>query len=819
MGKTPPPPKSQTADYFFCRNTKCSFHAMFLLKDKPKEMVQGAPCPVCKEGKLEVVELETTAPVTPAASTEPATGILLPVPPYGGFTLTFGDNDETQTWEQVTGHPEPRHQNARYVAELQRDLMRLGFYSHGREAGSDKAGDFTLSVMSGVLDLKRHLSEVYGFPISEDMEAVKKAADAGAGPIYYRKMKNPAIAFNRTVTWTNGVTGMRKAIDAWAKLWAESQKPGKAKTMEEVEALEAERVQLAADLAALKARRQKMRTDVDLAQNTTLPGVKRKLVMLKAEVKTAADPEALKKEITDLETRIKQIETEITTINSDITKQKQQIDQIEQKLNGLPGKIKVAKDRIKKRDEAYSAMVELAGRILTQSKESTELIQQLAHRPPTHFNVKLSGPPTDYQGDRANAISAVKKVLKDDGAAAALPARAAEIEKGWTEAKVPAPSDWADFKTKLGAIRASLTEYLTAADDPATERSKLYDGYRQELREFAKVDAATARMIRQMVWTGQLAGRAVFWLPMDEEISRIEPGKAEETMKALVDELGVANTVAGGKKVVRKSGNSPIQLLDFIFIHESGGQHSKRFGGRDYVTIGIDWANTGDKSMFKENITNPERWSFSRGWGLTQKTFFDGPMKMRDANGKMRDYEMHAGIPYVPTGDTTRPLPEAISSARANMSSGVSLYLQTFNYSQQKRDCTYKQPYDCAKCARNFAAVPRGSMKGGKFVPERKDSSILFDDAKTDFERVKKEGHGTIAMRMKDGDKVRDLVNRGEYKVDGYDGSSSAPEAVRTEFPCSWVTSVLRYAGSGEQAYLYGLEAVWTVAGKPAPPA
>lgn len=819
MGKTPPPPKSQTADYFFCRNTKCSFHAMFLLKDKPKEMVQGAPCPVCKEGKLEVVELETTAPVTPTASTEPATGILLPVPPYGGFTLTFGDNDETQTWEQVTGHPEPRHQNARYVAELQRDLMRLGFYSHGREAGSDKAGDFTLSVMSGVLDLKRHLSEVYGFPISEDMDAVKKAADAGAGPIYYRKMKNPAIAFNRTVTWTNGVTGMRKAIDEWAKLWTASQKPGKAKTMAEVEAMEAERIQLAADLAALKARRQKMRTDLDLAQNTTLPGIKRKVVMLKAEVKTAADPEALKKEITDLETRIKQIETEITTINSDITKQKQQIDQMEQKLSALPGKIKSAKDRIKKRDEAYSAMVELAGRILTQSKESTELIKQLAHRPPEHFNVKLSGPPTDYQGDRANAIAAVKKVLKDDGPAAALPARAAEIEKGWTEATVPAPSDWADFKTKLSAIRTSLTEYLAAADDPATERSKLYDGYRQELREFAKVDAATARMIRQMVWTGQLAGRAVFWLPMDEEIKKLEAGKTDETISELVDELRVSTPAGPGKAILRKRGNTPVEILKFIFLHESGAQHTKRFGGREYVTIGIDWANTGDKSIFKENITNPERWSFSRGWGLTQKTFFDKQEKLLDANGTTRDFDMRSGIPYVAPGDTARPMPEVISSARANMGAGVKLYLQNFQVSLRQRDCTYKQPYQCTQCAKNLKLVPLGSSKGGKFVPQRKDSSILFDDAKSDFERVKKDGMGTISYRMKDGDRVRDLVSKGEYKVDGYDGSVSAPEAVRTEFPCSWITNVIRYAGSGDQAYWYGLEALWTMAGKPAPPA
>ena len=807
--------KGQTADYFFCRNTKCSFHAMFLLKDKPKEMVQGAACPVCKEGKLEVVELETTAPVVPATGEVP-TGIVLPVPPYGGFTLTFGDSDETQTWEQVTGHPEPRHQNARYVAELQRDLMRLGFYSHGREAASDKAGEFTLSVMSGVLDLKRHLSEVYGFGVSEDMEAVKKGADAGAGPIYYRAMKNPALVFTRAQKWSAGVSGVRKSLDEWAKLWEASKKGEKAQSVEEVDQLEAERVQLTADVTALKARRKKAKDTADTITTATLPALRRKVQALKTGVATAADPEAVKKEIADMEQKIKELEKEIGTINGDLGKQKQQIDQMEQKLGALPGKIKVARERVKKRDDAYASMMALAGQVTEEADESTLLMQQLGHRPASHFNVKLGPSPGNYQGDRALAIAAMKKLLKEDtdakkaGAAVGLPLRAGQIEKGWAEAKVGAPGDWTTFKAKLEKLKSSLAAYEKEASDPATEGTKLYDGYRQELREFGKVDAATARMIRQMVWTGELGGRAVFWLPMDDEIEPLDAKGPDETIRALVDDLKVVTTV-GGKKVTRDRNNSPIDLLHFIFVHESGAKHTMKFGGREYVTIGIDWQNgpSEDKSMFKEHLTNPARWSASRGWGFTQKTYFDAPVKARDKNGKMREYEMHAGIPYVAKGDLERPNPEPIASAKWNLAAGVGLYLQNFNYSPSHRDCTYKQPYQCSKCVKNFQVTPLGTFDAkGKFTPTRKDSSILFDDGKTEYERVKHPTMGTIALRMTNAEKMKDLVAKGEYTAGGGDG---------TDFPCSWITAVIRYAGSGNQAYWYGLEAMWTMQGKPVP--
>jgi uncharacterized coiled-coil protein SlyX len=810
-------PTAQKADYFFCRNTKCSFHAMFLLKDKPADMVQGSPCPVCKEGKLEIVELETTAPVAPSTGDAIPTGIVLPVPPYGGFTLTFGDSDESQTWEQVTGHPEPQHQNARYVAELQRDLMRLGFYSHGREAAADKAGEFTLSVLSGVLDLKRHLSDYYGFMTSEDMETVKKATEAGGdAPIYYRPMKNPSIAFNRTHQWSSGLTTARRGLDEWAKLWEASMSSGKAGSESELDTLEAQRVQLATDLAALKAKRKAAKTAADNATTVTIPSIRRKIQSLKIGLSTAADPEAAKQEIANLEEKLKEIQKQIGEINAEIIREKQEIDKLEQRLNALPNKISTARKKIKKRDDAYTALLQLIGHIEVESSDATLLIHQLAHRPASHFNVKLTGPQNNYQNDRANAIALMKKLLKEDadvkkaGAAIALPLRAAEIQAAWDKKNVPRPESWKALRDNLDAIKITFELYQKEANDPATEGTKLFDGYRQELREFGKVDPATARIIRQMVWTGQLAGRAVFWLPMDDEIEQLDAKGVDETIRVLVDDLKTPTTV-NGKTVIRDRNNSPIEILHFIFVHESGAKHTMKFGGREYVTIGIDWQNGKgeDKSIFKEQLTDPTRWSASRGWGLTQKTFFDAPMKMRDRNGKIREYEMHAGIPYVANGDMVRPNPDPIASAKANMAAGVGLYLQNFNVSKARRDCTFKEPYNCSKCVKNFNLTPQGTRNDkGKFTPTRKDSSILFDDAKTDFERVTDEKLGAIAYRMNKAERMKELVAKGEYTAPGGNG---------TDFPCSWITAVIRYAGSGNQAYLYGLEAMWTMAGKPAP--
>jgi hypothetical protein len=194
----------------------------------------------------------------------------------------------------------------------------------------------------------------------------------------------------------------------------------------------------------------------------------------------------------------------------------------------------------------------------------------------------------------------------------------------------------------------------------------------------------------------------------------------------------------------------------------------------------------------------------------------------------VRLYAFHSGIPYVDSG-SARPLPKFIASPKENLKTGVRLYLEGFDDgTQRENDCTCKTPYDCTSCSRNFAPVPEGDFRPSAkdktktiFVPKRKVSAIMFDDKKTDFERHRVEKMGLVSYSVKTFEKIEMLVKKGEHELLGTDATAPLAEQIkdesRIEFPCSWVTAVLRYAGSGDQAYWYALEALWTVAGK-APP-
>jgi hypothetical protein len=553
---------------------------------------------------------------------------------------------------------------------------------------------------------------------------------------------------------------------------------------------------------------------------------------------SAADANELKQQIADLERRIRDVETEVNSINTDLGKEKTQIDDLDRKLQAMPGRIKAISDFIKARDDGFGKMKGLCEKIPPEARERTTLIQQLINRPPEQFKFKLGPSPINFAGERRATIDALNGFFKEDpdpkkaGLIVSLESRLQELEQQWASATpvIPKPSEWNDLKTSVVGVRTSLKEFQAKVSDPATEGTALFDGYRQELREFAKVDPATARHIRTMVWTGVFGDRGVFLLPMDDEIDKGD--KVEAMIGPVVDDLKVTTTVLGGTKVIRNQNNSPVEILRFIFVHESGGSHVMNFGGREYVTIGIDWEQKGDRSVFTEHLTSPKRWSASRGWGLTQKTYFDEAEKIQDANGSVRDYQMQSGIPYVGKGDKVRPNPITIGTAKGNLSTGIRLFLSNFDTGTiRHRDCTFKQQFKCSECVKNFSLVPQGKFdeKTKKFVPKRQVSAIMFDDVETDFERIRQGGKPdgrAISYRLKNEGKqegkLRKLLEGGNYTIAGFDPKvnpdAPLPEEHLSEFPCSWITAVIRYCGSGDQAYWYGMESMWTMAGKPAPP-
>ena len=704
-------PASQEFDYFFCRNPNCTYHAMFLLKDKPAELKQGAKCPVCGIEKIEFVKLDTAAAIKTTPAQPVTTGIALPVDPYGGFVLTFGDSDNDGRWEQSTNHPEPQHQGARYVSELQRDLMRLGYYSHGREAAQDKVGEFTLAVVAAVLDLKRHLADVYKLTVVDDIAATKVSGDA---PIYYRQLVNPGPAFQTWQSWQQGVNQSLTSVGEFAKRWDASQK--------------------------------------------------------------FVDP---------------------------------------------PTKAQAAE--LKKRDDGYDKLKELVDAKLADVNLRNGQIDNLINRPPTHFDVPLSGQDT-YAGERRGARQGVSDLIATSakagqgGPLTRLEAKVEELAVAWSGQTPPiTPPGWDAYRKKLGELRLALTKFRDSLDDAGTG-PKIFNNYREELREYGKVDHGTALAIRQMVWTGVLKNRGVFLLPMDDEIQQPEGAFLGDC----VTDADMSVTV-GGARVKRTPDNTPIKILEFLFVHESGASHTMGFAGRRYVTLGIDWDNgpKRNKVSFEEAHTRPEQWSASRGWGITQKTYFNTPVPDKDVNGSRRTYEMHGGVPFAPPGDTVRPNPTSIASKKDNTTAGVKVLIGNFDSSKLHRDCSFKTKYACDACTKNLKVTPVGTFDKttGKFTANKVGPNTVFDVAATEFEPVVVPNQGISDYRMTDPARARALVKDGTYTIPGYDASVADPTPDQlVEWPCSWFFAVLHYAGSGEQAYAYALEAMWGVAGFPPPP-
>lgn len=180
MAKPKPAPKPKRpvdvdVEYFFCQNVSCNYHASFIVGRRPAEakLTVGGICPQCGIGTIAVLELKQKEDVPLASGVVNAQA--LPAPPYGGLALQLGDSDAKQLFEGVQAN-DPAHVGARFVAELQRDLLRLAFYGPAR--GGELVGEFGTMVEGAVLDLKRHLVKFYGVKANPNFEQVQKDAEA-----------------------------------------------------------------------------------------------------------------------------------------------------------------------------------------------------------------------------------------------------------------------------------------------------------------------------------------------------------------------------------------------------------------------------------------------------------------------------------------------------------------------------------------------------------------------------------------------------------------------------------------------------------------
>lgn len=172
----PRKPVDVDVEYFFCSNVNCNYHASFIIGRRPPEanFVVGGTCPQCGIGKIDELTFKQKEDVPLA--TAPVDARALPAPPYGGKLLRLGDRDDQLIYGGVSDPDAAKNTGSHFVAELQRDLLRLAFYGPAR--GGQLVGVFSQMLHGGVLDFKRHLVEFYGVDALEDLDEVQKLEQA-----------------------------------------------------------------------------------------------------------------------------------------------------------------------------------------------------------------------------------------------------------------------------------------------------------------------------------------------------------------------------------------------------------------------------------------------------------------------------------------------------------------------------------------------------------------------------------------------------------------------------------------------------------------
>lgn len=857
-------PKSESIVYRFCENVNCNYHAS-CLEGERSELQAGGLCPKCRIGTIQELRL-TQAAGTPVG---PATAWALPAPPYGGFVLQLGDDDASSTWGGTT-NSDPRHQGAHYVAELQRDLLRLAFYGPAR--GGETIGRFSKTLMAGVLDFKRHLVREFGVGASDNFTAVRDNAQTGDTPDVYfppQGLASPSEVYGSVTEWVRalgspgGAAGtLLRSIEIWTSLWEQSKAPEKREIEQDMTMTRAvivmadytrkrflsgmrdahnRRSALGAALSAQSRARNSSTLSASIVENlqddaTTLLALLNSLGadMPGAIVQTrqtdaglplpspaAAEPQdgpytlsipvpAINGENTryDWARAVHDQSGPLLTAQQSVSRF---IDAKvrEPSVNGSFAKrLERFEKDIETRD-AQGALIEgLLAKLVEDVSSATSAAAALNARPPT------GRPRGDLTYSRTNAISHATYWLRT--ATPAAPPKAAVIagpleglsaklntkESSWSGSTIPMPDNWARIVSQARQLRSGMDEFRTEIQK--SESSTIMDGYLAMLRDFGRVDAATARYVRRMVTDGRLGERRVFRTPMGDELI---PFNLSGDLPSIVSSEASRAGLSG----------APARLMRSVFLHETGAAHSQSYGGAPFVKLGIDWDTPGDRSHFVENKTSGRNLSFSRGWGISQTTLFSNRDRPRQAYasavpdpanpgrfmaGPSRNYLTVSGIPMSDTGDSNPPIPLFIASAAEGARQGAAIYISKFRATQKRRDCTYSSKYDCENCVRNLnpGTIQTGVVKGGM---------QFFNEADGDFARVVVNGR-IASHRFRTVDRLKELIRSGNYSVTGK-SLDALDESDTHEFPCSWLTAITLYAGVGEIAWYYALDRIHAI--------
>lgn len=842
---------SPDVDYFFCRNVECSFHASFQVGQVPADsgLAVGSPCPICRVGEIDRIRLNNVRTLPRAVGVVP-TARVLPGMPYGGMVLQRGDADNSQTWGGVVVS-DPRHDGAQYVAELQRDLLRLAYYGPAR--GGETVGVFGLQLMACVLNIKQHLVAHYGVAANVDFAQVQAGARAEGAAVHFPPggLVSPADALKSVRGWSRHLgTSARdvpllRSIRDWARGW---------------ERLQSARTPTVAELAAL---REQSRNDSTLQTSLSgrLPAADRagqtfsgRMARLEhphsqgtlteeAVAQAEADfdvliaalgeiggplPELLRR-VRELDGRLPGRapmqdpgDTEVTLVaraptEATLEARYQRLLDGRRRESSVRTNQRAALNFARGKLGTFDRRMDQVGREWSTQDKAAALVRDSAQMIVDEAESAVAGAAL-LNAQPASGRAAVPEELRNArtylpvwlgtttgsapgpaGSLEQLQTAMAGIESDWSTAGIlPPDPGWSEAKGLLQACRPHLQRFHEGTLHPNAE---MWDSaYLALLRDFGRIDHATARYVRGMVTHGELRGRKVFLTPQDDEVVPLQ-GTLNDALPRLVDDVL--------HRMRRPAGDGPLPILRFIYRHESGAKHVGAFAGRNFVKLGIDWPNPQtSNAFFDERLTPARVLSTSRGWGATQFTLFNTARHrtLRNESGNPVSYEIIAGIPFATASNPGRPLPLLIQSAEENIRQGTELFLRGFGGA--RRECSFRpggaavsdRSYECIGCARRLRTGPSRLAGGGVRT---------YDDAQGDFERLP--GAAGPLFKLRQMTRLRELLRSGFFRLADARTAEQATEADLLEFPCSWLACVIRYASVSRRGFDYMLEAIETM--------
>jgi hypothetical protein len=372
----------------------------------------------------------------------------------------------------------------------------------------------------------------------------------------------------------------------------------------------------------------------------------------------------------------------------------------------------------------------------------------------------------------------------------------AAIEDDELKKKFKSPID--RYKLHASAVAAATKEQLEELRKIVGGLPETFKPYREALHRYAVVDHATALYIQAILSQVPIGSSSGKIKQPGRKLAYRFPVHIEDEPETLDDyaDLVIEACKKGGK----------LEIPPFIMLerqkNESGYRATDKVGdlatskderARRVPVNGIDWSNWGrhggavTKYAYSELFTNsvgraqdlPGYFGpivHSRGVGGGQVSW---PTLMRGVSpdgraGEVDGYEWIAGIP-VPK-DGKMPTPEHWTGARGSCARSVRLLESKFTpeIARQKpaRNCTFGKVqggkrYECDKCLERF-------QLGEKQKP--------------------------LLAPNKGGDSYHCSAGASRWPELFGEPLSEDSEAGRTEYPCSWLRAVMRYAGTGPRA-------------------